>query len=186
VSEAGAGRIDAVRAQAIMTTRGSHMTNTGSLNRSTLLKPIFGSPLREWILLYVLTRGEAYPRELAQELGFALRAVQRQLGLQPPARPDPAVQPEPALPVRARTRSPAPPRAGRPATFGASTVLHAASSPSSFGQAAFEIEPPQTEFRCELNRWNTPQSSPKPLGSLPPIHADQRRWASVGSNRVCV
>jgi len=55
------------------------MTNKGSLSRSALLGPLFGSALREWILLYLLTRQEAYPREMAQELGFALLAVQRQL-----------------------------------------------------------------------------------------------------------
>jgi len=55
------------------------MTNKGSLSRSALLGPLLGSSLREWILLYLLTRREAYPRELAQELGFALRAVQKQL-----------------------------------------------------------------------------------------------------------
>ncbi len=55
------------------------MTNDGSLRRSALLGPLFGSSLKEWLLLCLLTRGEAYPSELAQELGFALRAVQKQL-----------------------------------------------------------------------------------------------------------
>jgi DNA-binding transcriptional ArsR family regulator len=55
------------------------MTNDSSLRRSALLGPLFGSSLKEWLLLCLLTRGEAYPRELAQELGFALLAVQKQL-----------------------------------------------------------------------------------------------------------
>ena len=55
------------------------MTNKSSPIRSTLLDPLLGSPLREWLLLQLFTRGEAWPRELAHELGFALRAVQRQL-----------------------------------------------------------------------------------------------------------
>jgi len=54
------------------------MTNRSSPKRSALLGPLFGSALREWILLYLLTRKEAYPRELAHELGFALLAVQKQ------------------------------------------------------------------------------------------------------------
>lgn len=57
------------------------MTNQGSLSRTALLGPLFGSSLKEWLLLYLLTRAEAYPRELAQELGFALLAVQKQLAL---------------------------------------------------------------------------------------------------------
>jgi DNA-binding transcriptional ArsR family regulator len=44
-----------------------------------LLGSLLGSSLREWLLLQLLTRPESYPRELAQELGFALRAVQKQL-----------------------------------------------------------------------------------------------------------
>jgi len=55
------------------------MTNTSSLGRTALLGPLFGSSLREWLLLQLITRPESYPRELAQELGFALRAVQKQL-----------------------------------------------------------------------------------------------------------
>jgi len=55
------------------------MTNRSSLGRTALLGSLFGSSLREWLLLQLLTRPESYPRELAQELGFALRAVQKQL-----------------------------------------------------------------------------------------------------------
>jgi DNA-binding transcriptional ArsR family regulator len=44
-----------------------------------MLAPLLGSSLREWILLYLMTRDEAYARELAQALGCALRAAQKQL-----------------------------------------------------------------------------------------------------------
>ena len=63
----------------IMTTLGSLMANNSSLTRTALLRPLLGSELREWLLLYLLSYGDSYPRELAQELGFALLAVQRQL-----------------------------------------------------------------------------------------------------------
>jgi predicted ArsR family transcriptional regulator len=55
------------------------MTKISSLKRTAVLGPLLGSELREWILLYLLTREEAYARELSQELGFALLGVQRQL-----------------------------------------------------------------------------------------------------------
>jgi DNA-binding transcriptional ArsR family regulator len=55
------------------------MTNGSVAARSALLGPLLGSSLKEWLLLCLLTRGDAYPRELAQELGFALLAVQKQL-----------------------------------------------------------------------------------------------------------
>jgi len=55
------------------------MTNRRSLERSAILGPLFGSALREWILLSLLTMEESYPRELAQETGYTLRAVQKQL-----------------------------------------------------------------------------------------------------------
>lgn len=62
-----------------MTAKVSHMTKKCSQNRSALLKPLLGSPLREWILLILFTRDAAYPREIAEETNAALRAVQRQL-----------------------------------------------------------------------------------------------------------
>ena len=55
------------------------MTNKSSQQRTAILGPLLGSELREWILLCLLTREEVYARALAQELGFALLAVQRQL-----------------------------------------------------------------------------------------------------------
>jgi len=55
------------------------MTNHSAAGRSALLGPLLGSTLKEWLLLCLLTRGDAYPREMAQELGFALLAVQKQL-----------------------------------------------------------------------------------------------------------
>ena len=55
------------------------MTNRISPGRTALLGSLFGSSLKEWLLLELLTRSESYPRELTQELGFALRAVQKQL-----------------------------------------------------------------------------------------------------------
>jgi DNA-binding transcriptional ArsR family regulator len=57
------------------------MTNHRGAARSALLGPLLGSSLKEWLLLFLLTRGDAYPRELAQELGFALLAVQKQLAV---------------------------------------------------------------------------------------------------------
>jgi predicted ArsR family transcriptional regulator len=55
------------------------MTRIGSRSYFAVLTPLLGSPLREVILLYILTHGDAYPRELAQVLGFGLLAVQKQL-----------------------------------------------------------------------------------------------------------
>ncbi len=79
--QTGSSTIDTGLLHYILTNEVSHMTNKISPGRTTLLAPLFGSPLREWILLYIMTRGEAYARELAAELGFALRAVQRQLAM---------------------------------------------------------------------------------------------------------
>lgn len=55
------------------------MTNDSSRHGLAVLKPLFGSPLREAALLYILTHGSAYPRELAKALGFGLLGAQRQL-----------------------------------------------------------------------------------------------------------
>jgi DNA-binding transcriptional ArsR family regulator len=44
-----------------------------------MLQPLFGSLAKERILLYLLTHGEAYPREMAAALGHGLLSVQRQL-----------------------------------------------------------------------------------------------------------
>jgi DNA-binding transcriptional ArsR family regulator len=43
-----------------------------------MLEALFGSELREKVLLYVLARGEAYPRETAAALSATLSAVQAQ------------------------------------------------------------------------------------------------------------
>jgi DNA-binding transcriptional ArsR family regulator len=44
-----------------------------------MLEPLFGSRVKEEALLYLLTRGEAYPREIAAAQGNALDTVQQQL-----------------------------------------------------------------------------------------------------------
>ena len=41
-----------------------------------MLEPVFGSAVRERVLMYLLTRVESYPRELAQEFGCSLGTVQ--------------------------------------------------------------------------------------------------------------
>jgi DNA-binding transcriptional ArsR family regulator len=44
-----------------------------------MLEALLGSRVKERILLYLLTHGEAYPREMAAALGHALDSVQQQL-----------------------------------------------------------------------------------------------------------
>jgi len=44
-----------------------------------MLEPLFGSEKKEKILLYIYTRGEAYPMEIARAFGFYINAVQNQL-----------------------------------------------------------------------------------------------------------
>ena len=44
-----------------------------------MLQPLLGSPAKERILLYLLSHGDAYPRELAAVLGHGLLSVQGQL-----------------------------------------------------------------------------------------------------------
>lgn len=44
-----------------------------------MLQSLFGSPAKERILLFLLTHGDGYPRELAAVLGHGLLAVQRHL-----------------------------------------------------------------------------------------------------------
>ena len=44
-----------------------------------VLVPLLGSPVKEAVLLYVLTHGEAYPSEIAAALRRALVVVQNQL-----------------------------------------------------------------------------------------------------------
>jgi len=44
-----------------------------------VLQPLLGSPAKERILLYLLTHGEAYAREMAAALGHGLLSVQRHL-----------------------------------------------------------------------------------------------------------
>lgn len=46
---------------------------------SAALGPLFGSPVKEAVLLFLLTRGDAYPSEIAAALGRALAVVQNQL-----------------------------------------------------------------------------------------------------------
>jgi len=41
------------------------MTNTAGRRRSAVLRPLPGSPLKEWLLLSLYSRGELYARELA-------------------------------------------------------------------------------------------------------------------------
>lgn len=44
-----------------------------------MLEPLLESEKKEKILLYLLTRGEAYPREMARAFRFNLNTVQAQL-----------------------------------------------------------------------------------------------------------
>ena len=44
-----------------------------------MLEALFGSDKKEKILLFLLTRGEAYPREIARTLSLNLNTVQVQL-----------------------------------------------------------------------------------------------------------
>jgi len=44
-----------------------------------MLEPLFESPAKGKILLYIHTHGESYAREIARDLGLYLRAVQYQL-----------------------------------------------------------------------------------------------------------
>lgn len=44
-----------------------------------MLEPLLSSKVKERILFYLLTHGEAYPREMAAALGNALDTVQQQL-----------------------------------------------------------------------------------------------------------
>ena len=44
-----------------------------------MLEPLLGSIAKERLLLYLYTRREAYPREMAAALGFTLYRVQNQL-----------------------------------------------------------------------------------------------------------
>ena len=44
-----------------------------------MLKVLFGSKTRERVLLFLLTHGDAYAREMAREYGCTLNMVQRQL-----------------------------------------------------------------------------------------------------------
>ncbi|MBM3315628.1 helix-turn-helix transcriptional regulator [candidate division WOR-3 bacterium] len=55
-----------------------HVTNATSQG-TTLLLPLLGSAVRAQALLYLSVHREAYPRELAAELGYGLRAVQSAL-----------------------------------------------------------------------------------------------------------
>ncbi len=44
-----------------------------------MLETIFGSAVREQVLLYILAMGEGYPREMARFFGSGLDSVQKQL-----------------------------------------------------------------------------------------------------------
>jgi predicted ArsR family transcriptional regulator len=44
-----------------------------------MLEALFGSKTRERVLLYLLTHGDAYAREMAREYGCTLNVIQRQL-----------------------------------------------------------------------------------------------------------
>lgn len=44
-----------------------------------MLEPLFNSPVKEQVLLYVYTRQEGYGKEIARELDLPLRSVQLQL-----------------------------------------------------------------------------------------------------------
>jgi DNA-binding transcriptional ArsR family regulator len=44
-----------------------------------MLEPLLESPAKERILLYIHARGEAYPREIARDLGLYINVVQNQL-----------------------------------------------------------------------------------------------------------
>ena len=44
-----------------------------------MLEPLLGSAAKEKVLLYLFTRKEAYPREMASALGYGLYRVQNQL-----------------------------------------------------------------------------------------------------------
>jgi DNA-binding transcriptional ArsR family regulator len=44
-----------------------------------MLKPLLGSNTKEKLLLYLLTHGEAYPREMAAAFGFDVFRAQSQL-----------------------------------------------------------------------------------------------------------
>ena len=44
-----------------------------------MLEPLFESPTKSQILLYLHTHGESYAREIARDLGFYLSAVQYHL-----------------------------------------------------------------------------------------------------------
>jgi len=44
-----------------------------------MLEPLLESGVKERVLLYLHTRGESYPREMARDLGLYVNAVQYQL-----------------------------------------------------------------------------------------------------------
>lgn len=44
-----------------------------------MLKPLLGSRIKETILLFLYTRGESYPREIAKTFSLNLSTVQNQL-----------------------------------------------------------------------------------------------------------
>jgi predicted transcriptional regulator len=44
-----------------------------------MLEPLFESPVKNLVLLYIHTRGESYAREIAREFGIYPNAVQYQL-----------------------------------------------------------------------------------------------------------
>lgn len=45
----------------------------------SMLEPLFESPIKGQVLLYIYTHGESYGREIARELNFYPNAVQYQL-----------------------------------------------------------------------------------------------------------
>jgi hypothetical protein len=45
-----------------------------------MLEPLLGSEIKEKALLYILSNGESYPREIVRAFGFNLYAVQNQMG----------------------------------------------------------------------------------------------------------
>ena len=45
-----------------------------------MLEPLFGSAVRETVLLFLYTRKETYAREIAAQSGYSLNNVQAQLG----------------------------------------------------------------------------------------------------------